>query len=321
MGSQLSTRRRVPSRKKTNSSISSGTYSDSFHNDDSNSSSCQPKFFIDMFTNLGSVSAHQTAEHYLMKHLFQRTYFAPIDDMLSKPGSAVLDVGCGPNASWLLDMAVEFPNCTFYGFDLVEPLSEVKLDNLIPPNCRLRKHDVFDGFPYEDAQFDYIHQSLMQTVYPADKVAWMLDELMRMTKEDGMIEFLESDIIPKRMGPLFEKLFDGVRCFIKEYFGSPFHGPSLVKRMSEAGLIDIQTDYGSLPVCWGGYIGKLVYEDTLMMFKLLGPKLAPFMGYEGDYDPVEFENFLDKAFDECVEYQTYFNVRWACGRKPVSNKS
>ncbi|OBZ81874.1 hypothetical protein A0J61_10078 [Choanephora cucurbitarum] len=320
MGNQLSTKRKIPTKKKASSSISSGTYSDSFHTDDQSSSSGQPKFLIDLYTSRADEVYHKN-EHYLIKHLFQRNYFAPIENALTQPGSAVLDVGCGYHASWLLDMAVEFPQCAFHGFDLVEPLANVKPANLIPSNCFLKKHDLFDGFPYDDNQFDYIHQSQMQMVYPADKVSWMLEEFVRMTKENGMVELVESDIIPKRMGPLFERLFDGVRLFIREYFGTPFHGPCLVKRMSEAGLVDIQTDYGSLPLCWGGYIGKLVYEDTLRMFKLAGSTLAPYMGYEGEYDPVEFENFLDKAFDECVEYQTYFNVRWACGRKPASNLS
>ena len=30
--------------------------------------------------------------------------------------------------------------------------------------------------------------------------------------------------------------------------------------MEDSGLVDIESDYGSVPVCWGGYIGKLVYE-------------------------------------------------------------
>lgn len=30
--------------------------------------------------------------------------------------------------------------------------------------------------------------------------------------------------------------------------------------MEAVGLLDITSDYGSVPVCWGGYVGKLVYE-------------------------------------------------------------
>lgn len=37
-------------------------------------------------------------------------------------------------------------------------------------------------------------------------------------------------------------------------------GRHLVNLMVEAGFRDVKSDYGSLPCCWGGYIGKLMYE-------------------------------------------------------------
>ncbi len=41
------------------------------------------------------------------------------------------------------------------------------------------------------------------------------------------------------------------------------------------------------------------------------------MGLEGDFDERRYEALLDKAFDECVEYQTFINFRWTIGRKVV----
>lgn len=37
-------------------------------------------------------------------------------------------------------------------------------------------------------------------------------------------------------------------------------GSALPKLMEEHGFVDIQTDYASVPACWGGYIGKLAYD-------------------------------------------------------------
>lgn len=51
-----------------------------------------------------------------------------------------------------------------------------------------------------------------------------------------------------------------MRAFLRDNLGRVCEGSQLVKRMEEAGIVDIKTDYGSIPVCWGGYIGKLVYE-------------------------------------------------------------
>ncbi|KAI8085918.1 uncharacterized protein B0P05DRAFT_443310, partial [Gilbertella persicaria] len=208
----------------------------------------------------------------------------------------------------------DFPNCTFYGFDLLDIFEEGQ-GILIPNNCRLKKHDVFDGLAYKDNTFDFVHQRMMHLVYPQDKIPWLFEEILRVTKDNGWVELIEPDLSPKRCGPLFEKVYNAVRITIKELFGSPLHGPSLVKRMSEAGLVDIQTDYGSLPVCWGGYIGKLVYENALQGFRVFGPAIFEHLELEGEFDSESFDDLLDKAFDECVEYQTFFNIRWAYGRK------
>lgn len=52
-----------------------------------------------------------------------------------------------------------------------------------------------------------------------------------------------------------------VRSFLKDKLGSSYLQANLLcKKMEEAGLVDVKSDYGSVPVCWGGYVGKLVYE-------------------------------------------------------------
>lgn len=49
----------------------------------------------------------------------------------------------------------------------------------------------------------------------------------------------------------------------------------------------------------------------------LGEPLWPMLGLEGDYDEKTFVDFMDSAFDECVEYKTYVNFHWAYGRRPI----
>jgi hypothetical protein len=89
--------------------------------------------------------------------------------------------------------------------------------------------------------------------------------------------------------------------------------------MSEAGIINIKTDYCSVPVCWGGYVGKLVYEDLLALFDQLGPVLFDYLDLGSSYDKKILDEYLDHAFNECVQYQTFFNVQWAYGRKPQTH--
>lgn len=54
----------------------------------------------------------------------------------------------------------------------------------------------------------------------------------------------------------------------------------------------------------------------LVVFKHIGPLVYEHLELGGEYNPEAYEALLDSAFDECVEYQTFFNTRWTYGRKP-----
>lgn len=47
---------------------------------------------------------------------------------------------------------------------------------------------------------------------------------------------------------------------LKPKDGVLFHGPVIKQCLVDAGLVDIQSDYSSIPICWGGYVGKMIYE-------------------------------------------------------------
>jgi hypothetical protein len=46
-----------------------------------------------------------------------------------------------------------------------------------------------------------------------------------------------------------------------------------------------------------------------------------YLELDGEFNKEVYDALLDSAFDECVEYQTFLNVRWAAGRKPVTSSS
>jgi hypothetical protein len=53
----------------------------------------------------------------------------------------------------------------------------------------------------------------------------------------------------------------------------------------------------------------------------MGPTLYEYLDMEGEFNQEAYDALLDKACDECVEYQTFFNVRWAYGRKPAKTSN
>lgn len=105
------------------------------------------------------------------------------------------------------DMAIDYAQCEFYGFDIAEPAKLSEIEKLHQPkNCHIKQADVFDGFDYDANTFDFVHQRIMYSVYPTDRVSWMFQEILRITKPNGWVEFVEPDLTPKRAGPLFSKV-------------------------------------------------------------------------------------------------------------------
>lgn len=99
MGNQLSRRRRqLDSKSSTSSTL---TFPDSLQNGSSLSTNVC-KFTQEVFPHSPTEATRQQGEHYLLKHIFQSSHFAPVDDILNKPDSKALDIGCGVHASWIL---------------------------------------------------------------------------------------------------------------------------------------------------------------------------------------------------------------------------
>jgi hypothetical protein len=58
----------------------------------------------------------------------------------------------------------------------------------------------------------------------------------------------------------------------------------------------------------------------LTTLRHMGPLLYEYVDME-EFDQEVYDALLDKACDECVEYQTFFNIRWAYGRKPAKTST
>ncbi|KAI8980833.1 hypothetical protein BDB01DRAFT_187602 [Pilobolus umbonatus] len=215
-------------------------------------------------------------------------------------------------------MANDFPQSTFYGVDIIQPFSlstDISTSH-IPPNCVFEKADVLDGLAFESNTFDYIHQRMMYNAYPEDHIGFVFQEIKRVLKPNGWVELVDGDINPKNAGPKFTFLMEAVKKFLNSKLGAVFHAPLLQKTLIGIGLQDVSTDYGSVPICWGGIVGKQFYEDLLQVFNHIGTSIFHLLELGDTYDKSVYEDFLDSAFDECAEYQTFFNVRWAHGRLP-----
>ncbi|CAG8636966.1 10620_t:CDS:2 [Funneliformis caledonium] len=56
-------------------------------------------------------------QHFLMRYVWQGNFASPVEHILKRVGSKVLDVGCGAS-SWSFEMATNYPNAEITGVDI-----------------------------------------------------------------------------------------------------------------------------------------------------------------------------------------------------------
>ncbi|KAI8073021.1 hypothetical protein BC940DRAFT_290352 [Gongronella butleri] len=304
MGNQLSkkARKRLLKKSRTGQDTSSS----------GSSSDMMPMNYDDVLLE----AAQYQEQHYLIKHLFQSNTKAPIDGLLSVPGSQCLDIGCGITATWIQDMAAEYPNALFTGVDLLTVANQQH----IPRNCEFKTLDILCPLlpTLVPESFDFIYQRFMFNTYEMnDARKKKFREFVQLLKPGGYIELVEPDFIPRQAGPKYTSLCYALINLVGTEKKEIYHGPVVHQCLVEMAdqLQDIRTDYTSMPVCWGGYIGKMLYQFFNALLKQLSQGLWLWLPLEGDYDEKVFNNYLDSAFNECVEYKTYINLHWVYAKK------
>ncbi|KAI9307992.1 hypothetical protein BJ944DRAFT_157022 [Cunninghamella echinulata] len=219
-------------------------------------------------------------------------------------------------------MAVEYPNATFVGIDIaINPDGTINdTDNirLIPKNCQFQQIDILKEIILPPNSFDYIYQRFLYTVYSLNQVESKFKEFVGLLKPGGYMELVEYDLHPKQIGPKFTLIIKAYANVVTSQNKELYHGPHLKQCLTDAGLEDINGDYISIPICWGGNMGKILYELINEVLSQFGAILWPWLELEGEYDKDVYFEFVDSAFNECVEYKTYFNLHWATGRKPLN---
>ncbi|KAF9438973.1 hypothetical protein BGZ76_002266 [Entomortierella beljakovae] len=266
---------------------------------------------------------HQVKQHALLKCFFRGNYHAPLDKL--NLGS-ILDVGCG-SGLWMNDMATEFPLTEIHGVDINVPSrrrrakttrqmsdssnpsspslnhsssftdSNSAETDALPSNCFFHKADISAGLPFADNVFDYCHVRLVLWGYPLNSFPDLLNELIRVTKKGGWVEFVDMDpcilkatetgecinewiktgLIHSNMDP---DLVKTLPKFLKEYCDSTLEAAQpestpvenirnslpLVHPSQAYGLENLKVSKISLPFgSWGGQIGEL-WEQTYVSF-------------------------------------------------------
>ncbi|CAO3571359.1 unnamed protein product [Mortierella alpina] len=275
----------------------------------------------------------QAQQHALLKYFFKGNYCAPLNTL---DLGSVLDVGCGVGV-WMKDMALEFPMTEVHGVDLAIPTRRRRhrvpastssssnknspttsepssagasgiashtpsaSNDSMPSNCFFHRANITQGLPFPDNTFDYCHVRLVLWGYPLNSFPELLNELVRVTKKSGWIEFVDMDpcikkatqpgthinewiktgLIHSNMDP---DLVKTLPKFLKEYCDATvsaaapdhhegrFHDAAVEEPY---GLTHLKSTKISLPFGpWGGKVGELWQQSFTAFLEELEPMMV-----------------------------------------------
>lgn len=205
-----------------------------------------------------------------------------------RPGTAVLDVGCGPGTI-TLDMARRVAPGRVLGVDNAdEPLSIARAEADEVPNAAFDRADVY-ALPYSDAAFDVVHahQVLQHLADPAAALA----EMRRVCRPGGVVAVREADF----GGMAWYPRVPGLESWLRLYYevargnnGEPDGGRMLKAWARAAGFTDISCTASAWCFAsdeerawWGG-----LWADRVRVSSFAGQALDRGLASQAELDEV-----------------------------------
>ncbi|CAG8499913.1 8065_t:CDS:2 [Paraglomus occultum] len=245
-------------------------------------------------------------QHFLLQHVWQSNYSAPIQQQLKDHKMRVLDAGCGPG-TWLLEMASGNQIVEFYGVD-IQPVFPTEIK---PANLKFYIADLKDNVPFENQYFDYIRISLLNWCLSADEWPVILKELFRVLRPGGWLEIAEIDQTKFVDGPnlgLLTKIFAELSTQRKVIPNISEHLPSFLTLCFPSTPIHHDTRSFLLGPR-GGQIGTIYLEQiNMFMTASIAPHVKKTLNMT-DEDYAKFWKGCIKELEE-VDYDIKCSRFW-----------
>nr|CAG8552498.1 4133_t:CDS:2 [Entrophospora candida] len=227
-------------------------------------------------------------QYYLLKEKWNATFLSPVAPKLLA-GGKVLDIGCG-TGTWILDLATEYKSTTFIGLDI----SQIFPQTVKPRNVSFIKYNVLDGLPFPDDCFDFVNQSFLASAFTVSQWPTILNEIIRVTKPGGWIEFLEGDSIVYNKGPVIQRLDASMTNFLISQGLSPNVNKILPELLNSSDkIIDVRYDEKTLPLgIWGGRLGSVTLEVFMIELRAIRNRIQSEMGISNEHYDALMEAFV-----------------------------
>jgi ubiquinone/menaquinone biosynthesis C-methylase UbiE len=223
-------------------------------------------------------------QHYMLRYALHGNYGAPISDPKS-----ILDVGTG-TGRWAREMAQIFPKANVVGVDVNVPpadsLAEEGKGDVRPPNYTFVQANLFEGLPFTDGSFDFVHMRLLIMAIPYEQWPQVISELVRVTRPGGWVESIETTIL-QQAGPAMSQIIDWSTTVLAGRGVNLLDGENMDTLLQAAGLEQVSTRPILLPCGdYGGRVGKMLATDYISGAKglsgvVIGRNLATSAEFEG----------------------------------------
>ncbi|CAJ0849640.1 3247_t:CDS:2, partial [Entrophospora sp. SA101] len=238
-----------------------------------------------------SMSKMETLE-ITSQYLWNGNFSSPISETLQNGGASVIDIGCGP-ATWLMFMAEEFPKSTFVGIDIVIDVKDSKKE--LPENLAIIEHNIFDGLPFPNDTFDFVHQKNMITSLTIDQWSFVIDELIRITKPGD-------ESMPYSMGPMTTKLTSEFMKLFESRGIDKSTPESIEKKLIATDkIVEIRRQSRNFPLGGCGMASEVLRQAILESMETIRPYFPSITGVSLE----EYDEMIRQSILEDDEYKTY----------------
>ncbi|CAO3701005.1 unnamed protein product [Rhizopus microsporus] len=240
------------------------------------------------------------AQHFAFKELYGGNVLPSIIQNLDfEKGVTILDVGCGSGV-WMMDMMHEYPNCTFYGCDIVNTVNRV----LDLEKINFSYGNVVKGLPYPDNTFDFVHMRFFVLALRIDEWPLAVKEVIRVTKPGGFIQLSDVDgKLPKETSVAYYKLMSAIQTACNSRGQNAEMGKELDNLVRENDNVKIvQADYRACNLNENTAAAKKFVWDIVEGAKSMQPALGPLLGLKNKVDMDHFS----KELKHCLETKESF---------------
>ncbi|KAI8054679.1 S-adenosyl-L-methionine-dependent methyltransferase [Syncephalis plumigaleata] len=247
--------------------------------------------------------------HYIVKHVLDGNYQGKLPYSPRK----ILDVGTG-SGIWIREMAIEFPDSKVIGCDVVD----LTVGDVLPTNCKWTECNILHGLPFDDDQFDLVHQRQLGFYLPTKRLSRTLQELYRACSPDGQVQLMEMGIHWEPIGHNVAELQRLLRSGLSNAGIDPNALEQMEPRLRQAGFVDIQSKRIAVPVgAWGGLVGRILADATRHMIESARPVLVRYCKLRSH----EVHSIINNALAEMEINQCCAVMYFYHARKPFGNAS